>query len=621
MHHSERVSLLANQRAINADSEQLIASSWRRCLGKHQLDPDTPPRLQVLETQHLRERSQRHDYLMGVSQQELVDLYNQLQGSGFNIFLTDAEGIILQQVCDPVYTPALRRAGALLGADWSEPHSGTNGVGTCIVEQRPLTVHLDDHFHTKHVSLSCTAAPIRDPEGELLAVLDCSTASIQTPQVDKHILGLVRNSATFIEGLYFLRLHRSDLIIHLGINPDIVPQPRNAMLAVSPSGRITGANPRALLALGVNDRRKLLGREIQHVLDLRCQPLSASAAGQIHQLRLVDRGTPVYATWQVPAPKPANRGGAQAPLSELSPLARAEPPPLRWGDSALEAQIAAAGKLYNEGLNLLLQGESGTGKDTLARALHEASPLAPGLFVCVDGGDGALAELEGLFAEPEDWHSPDIYPEGGTVFLNDLHLLCERGQQLALELLRRLERCNARHPKGFQVIGASRERLAERAFSGELYYRVAQFELELAPLRERDALEELATQLLHGEGGGSAQPPSLDAAARQALLRHPWQGNTRELQNTLRSLAILHPGGRIGVAELPPGLGDAEEASSAAKSAAPAAWTGLEAAEYKALLHELREREWNISATAKALGMSRNTLYRRMEKYGIQVGL
>jgi transcriptional regulator of acetoin/glycerol metabolism len=109
---------------------------------------------------------------------------------------------------------------------------------------------------------------------------------------------------------------------------------------------------------------------------------------------------------------------------------------------------------------------------------------------------------------------------------------------------------------------------------------------------------------------------TLSDAAMQALLQHPWQGNTRELENTLRTLVILSRGKTIGADQLPDTLSKPRH-----KTAEPAvkqpARTGLEAAEYTALLQELRNHEWNISATAKALGMSRNTLYRRMEKYAI----
>ena len=620
LHHSEHVELVANQVAVSTDAEQMIANSWRRCLTKHQLKPDNPPIVQVLETQQLRERSQRHDYLMGVSQQELVDLYNQLQGSGFNVFLTDADGIILQQVCDPVYAGALRRAGAHLGADWSEPNSGTNGVGTCIIEQRPLTVHLSHHFHTKHTGLSCSAAPIRDPHGNLLAVLDSSTASINSPCVDKHILGLVKNSATFIEGLYFLRLHRSDTVIYLGINPDIVPQPRAAMIAVSANGRITGANDRALQALGIPNRHNLLGREVQHLLDLRKNPLDMRTSGQIHQLKLIDRGTQVFATWQVPAPKTTNAYSSKTPLSELSDLVKPCTPKLCWGHDELERDITSASELYNQKVHILLQGETGTGKDTLARALHDTSPLKDGLFVSIDCCAASDDNLNSLFTESGDWLSHSLYPEGGTVFLNNVHLMTAELQAQALELMLRLERCNTQHPCGFQVITASRDdlqlKVTGKTFREDLFYRIAPYAMEIPPLRERHALQQLVHQLLNNENQRAMKQATFSEEAMQVLLQHPWQGNTRELENTLRTLVILSRHETIGIGQLPDALTKPRQKATEADVEQPV-WTGLEAAEYTALLHELRNHEWNISATAKALSMSRNTLYRRMEKYAI----
>lgn len=621
LHHREHVELVANQLAVSSDSQQLIANSWRRCLAKHQLDPDRPPAVQVLESQQLRERSQRHDYLMGVAQQELVDLYNQMQGSGFNVFLTDAEGIILQQVCDPNYAASLRRAGAHLGADWSEPNSGTNGVGTCIIEQRPLTVHLNDHFHTKHTRLSCTSAPIRDPQGALLAILDSATANIDTPVADKHMLGLVRNSASFIEGLYFLRFHRSDLIIYLGINPDIVPQPRNAMLAVSANGRITGANDRALQALGAPGRHTLLGREVQQLFDLRGHPLNASTAGQIYQLRLLDRGTQVFATWQVPSPKTTNAYSNEAPLTELSSLAKAQPTKPIWGDDGLERNFDAATELLNQNINVVLHGETGTGKDTLARALHQASRFKNGIFIDIDCSSVTEAELDSLFSDADEMLTLSLYPDGGTLFLNDAHLLPANLQVLLLELMLRLERCNSHHPQGFNVITSSREDLQtavdNQLFRQDLFYRLAQYHLDIPPLRERSKLQAHVQHLLQLENTRALKQSQLADDALALLLQHRWQGNSRELQSALRTAVTLHKGAEITAQDLPSTLHKAATAADGRHDETLPKWTGLEAAEYSALLRELRSCDWNISATAKALNISRNTLYRRMEKYNI----
>ncbi|MGB0866624.1 MAG: sigma-54-dependent Fis family transcriptional regulator, partial [Granulosicoccaceae bacterium] len=430
-----------------------------------------------------------------------------------------------------------------------------------------------------------------------------------------------RNSATFIEGLYFLRLHRSDLIIHLGINPDIVPQPRNAMIAVTPSGQITGANERALLALGIPSRLNLLGRDISHLLDLRKQPLSARAAGQIHQIKLIDRGTQVFATWQVPAPISTESYDNRAPLSELSPLAKPEPDRLCWGDITLDEQVIAASKIYNQRVNVLLQGETGTGKDTLARELHDASCLKNGLFVTIDCSASSSDELSNLFTDSEERLNQSLYPEGGSLFLNNIHQLNSEGQSQALALLQRLERCSLDHKRGFQAISASRtclyEAVEKQLFKEDLYYRLAPFVVDLAPLRDRDSLETLISKLLQAENTRAMHQCALSKPALEALAQHPWQGNTRELQNTLRTLVILNRNGTIEVSDLPKIM--QLNAGTSAEQADKPCWTGLEAAEYSALLEALRDHNWNISATAKTLSMSRNTLYRRMEKYGIQV--
>ncbi len=621
LQHRQHVEHVANQAVTESDTQQLIAGSWRRCLTKHHLNPDKPPSTRVLESQHLKEHTQRHDFLMGVAQQELVDLYNQMQGSGYSIFLTDASGIVLQQVCDPCYLQSMRSAGLRLGADWSEQANGTNGVGTCIVEQRPLTVHLDDHFHTNHTQLSCSAAPIRDSSGELLAVLDSSAARQANPRADQQTLGLVRNTASFIEGLYFLRLHRSDIIVHLGSSPDIVPQPRNPMIAITSNGRITGANERALMVLGAPTRQALFGREIQHVLDLRSCPVNTGSAGQIHQVRMIDRGKLVFATWQVPAPRSSN--AIFASVIDEKPKAIAAPElSQEHGDKKLSEEIVDVVELLDQNIAVLLIGETGAGKDTVARALHDASRFRRGDFVAIDCCSATSWSLEKSVRGFATDSTVNAIPAGGTLFLNDANLMSPELQAHLVKSMHQLERSSDLQHPGFNLIAACRDEINSLVtgdkIRNDLYYRLAQYQFKIPPLREREQLEALIIRLLELENQRQTKQIRLSQCALDALLTYSWPGNIRELQSTLRTSMTLCRSGEITAQALPHSFCEpVAEDSTDYCSRAPQHLSDLEAAEYEVLLRELRQSRWNISATAKKIHMSRNTIYRKMEKYGI----
>lgn len=618
--HAKHVEFIATQEFTDDATSSLIAGSWRRCLTKHHLDPNAAPFIQVLESHHLIEHTQRLDFLMGVAQQELVDLYNQMQGSGYSIFLTDADGIILQQICDPSYTVSMRSAGLRVGANWSEQANGTNGIGTCIVEQRPITVHLEDHFHTDHTQLSCSAAPIRDPSGELLAVLDSSAARNANPRADMQTLGLVRNTASFIEGLYFLRLHRSDIIIHLGGSPDVVPQPRNPMIAITANGRITGANERALMVLSTN-RQALFGREIQHVFDLRDCPINSASTGQIHHLRLSDRGTHIFATWQAASPPlhTINSVSTTSQTIATTPTDTAR----ETGHETLNNEVETAVELLDQNIAVLLQGETGTGKDTIARALHDASRFKDGPFVAIDCCSATIDTLRCVSLEnPSEDEAPNC-PFGGTLFLNNVNLMPDSLQARLVEQMHQHERAAGQQVTSFNIIAACRgdlrTQVGNQLFREDLFYRLAQYLLEIPPLREREQRDSLIEEVLDAENARQNKNLKLEQTTLHRLHSYHWPGNIRELQSALRTAVTICKKAAITDACLPSNLRTplARNQTSNVASSIHGNWSGLEAAEYEILLRELRLSRWNISATAKKIKMSRNTIYRKMEKYGI----
>ncbi len=144
--------------------------------------------------------------MLEISSNEMNSLHRQLAGAGHAVLLTDARGVILNCVTEPAEASIFERAGLWLGADWSEACEGTNGIGTCLVERQPLTIHQNEHFRSRHTGLTCSASPVFDPHGELLAVLDVSSARHDVSRQSQfHTMALVNLSAKIIEGCYFLR--------------------------------------------------------------------------------------------------------------------------------------------------------------------------------------------------------------------------------------------------------------------------------------------------------------------------------------------------------------------------------------------------------------------------------
>ena len=170
--HAELVAAQSQSRSATS----ALAASWRRSMLKHGLDPADRRRPDRLSDSELADRHQAMQAFLNVAGPQLDQLYNLVGLSGCNVLLTDAHGIVLDQRVSDADAQQFRDWGLWQGADWSEAAQGTNGIGTCLAEGRQVTIHRDEHFHTRNTALSCMDAPIWGPDGRLLAALDVSSA-------------------------------------------------------------------------------------------------------------------------------------------------------------------------------------------------------------------------------------------------------------------------------------------------------------------------------------------------------------------------------------------------------------------------------------------------------------
>ena len=264
-------------RTVEGVPDTRIARSWARCARNYHLAPDHRRAPTVIEAGALRQRLQRHEELIGVATAEMDLLYEQVAGSGYALLLTDASGIILCQRVDPTLSQLFRSAGLLPGADWSERSEGTNGIGTCLAELKPVTVHRDEHFNSSHIGLSCSGALIRDPQDEVVAVLDAScVGSYDTRSSQMHAMSLVNMSALVIEKSLFMQRHRHDIVLRFHWRPEFVNLVNDGALALDRDGTVIAADRAAIALLGARARSELMGRSIDQVFAMRFEALKAS---------------------------------------------------------------------------------------------------------------------------------------------------------------------------------------------------------------------------------------------------------------------------------------------------------------------------------------------------------
>jgi transcriptional regulator of acetoin/glycerol metabolism len=604
--------------AAAARHEQVIRESWLRCVHEHRLDPTRMQEAVILPQARLREHQEQMEALLQIARHGLETLYSKVAGLGYVVLLTDARGITVDFLGDLVFEPSLRKAGLYLGADWSEHHAGTCGVGTCISTGQALTVHLDDHFDATHIPLTCTTAPVFDSAGQLSAVLDISQLSSDQPKSSQQLaLQLVKMHAHDIENAAFLHRHRHDWILRLSTAPQFLDVQPDYLLALDSRGRVVGHNRRAQQALQPADGTRLLGADFEALFELPFAQIGRFVMTQPSDQRAVMMNGGHRLLFLSAVPPPARPvSAAQGERRVPAPLAA-----LSAGDPALDRQIERVARLVNTPIGLLITGETGSGKEFFAKAVHAASERRSRPFVAVNCAaipehlieSELFGHLPGSFsgASPKGKRGLIAEADGGTLFLDEIGDMPLALQARLLRVLSEREvlpvGATRPVPVNIRVIAATHAPLETLVRAGrfrdDLYYRLKGAHVELPALRERSDLGAMVTRLLPGR--------AITPAALQRLLAHPWPGNLRELRNVLDYAASLAGDGPIDLDDLPelqsdPRLGVSVAADEPTAPGDP-----------QALRQALQQAQWNVSAVARQMGLSRMTLYRRMKRAGI----
>ncbi len=641
---------------IDLPLADLILTSWRRCATNDALDPLRTRKPDVIESTALRELHERFQGFLRLAEPEIINLHSSLSGSGFALILTNNQGVILHHLTSDNMQSQFREAGLWLGADWGESQVGTNGIGTCIAEDRPLTVHKDEHFLTQNIHLTCSAAPIHDPHGNLLAVLDISGCSNQDSNAAQVLArALVANSSRSIENQFFLHELRNQRVLRFTQNGQQTGLSSEGMMAIDEQNRILAANRGALDLLGLDDRQNLLGQELNYVLDQDLDTLMLYADKgdhRMHALRDQRSGDQFFGYLHNHKETPKRRGNGlsikpskltqeecRGELCSLSALAGDDP---RMQEAARRAQ-----RVMNKSIPILLQGETGTGKELFTHAIHRASERKDKPFVALNCASipESLIESElfgyrqGAFtgARKEGRRGKFIESDGGTLFLDEIGDMPLTMQSRLLRVLETQEVVPLGGDKvvtiDLHIVTAThrdlRQLVREGSFREDLYYRLNGITLALPPLRERQDLNEIIHKVLEAENDTSSEL-KIAKDAMDALLDYQWPGNLRQLRYVVRTAIALCENGVLQIDDFdiehdispsadgrvlsrePDDLFDAKDDDLEEDEDNP-----LQEAERQVILSSLSTNGWNITRTAQALDMSRNTLYRKMKKHGI----
>ena len=262
--HAELVQSAVRGYLTGHHIDEAVRCSWNRCLTSYSLDALQPRKPTTVDPEDLRARKERLGSLLSIARIEIANLGRLMQHSHFGIMLTDWDGVIVSYAGDPGFAATARDSGFREGVIWSERELGTNGMGTCLVTQRPIVIHRRDHFLVQNTQLTCSAAPIFDMQGKLVATLDISGA---TSRAQTHTLALVDFAAQNIENRALLEACKKLGVLRFHRCPEFVSTPGEGVLAFDESGTIRGANRAALKLLGYRNHEALCGQRVEAVLD------------------------------------------------------------------------------------------------------------------------------------------------------------------------------------------------------------------------------------------------------------------------------------------------------------------------------------------------------------------
>ena len=596
----------------------------------------------ILRDEALRKRMEDNRELIITAGPFMEQLHNFVKGSGFFAILTDGEGCILNVIGDEDVLNVAFTLEMVPGAFMGEEHIGTNAMGTAIAEGTPVQVSEEEHFVTAYHQWTCSAAPIRDSHGKVIGTLDLTGSS---SLVHSHTLGMVVAAVNAIEHMLKIKDINSKLVVAKNSIETIIDSITAGIFTVGPKGYIKTVNKTVVDMLGYT-QEEMVGMKIYDILE-GWSGIKESVGKRIHYLEeesyIKGKNNKVHTALSAYPilDKDGKMQGVVCIIKELKRMRKLANKMI--GKQAIytfdnivgrcdrfERIISYAKKIADSPSTVLITGESGTGKEVFAQSIHNFSSRREEPFVALNCGaiprNLIEAELfgyeDGAFTGAKRGGHLGKFElaDGGTLFLDEIG---EMPIDMQTRLLRVLEEGtlfrvggNKEIEVNVRIIAATNKDLKKEvekgAFRKDLYYRLNVLPLKLLPLRERkeDIVLLIDYFMISKALKLSKTPVTLPTQVVERMINYPWPGNIRELENRIEHIIntqnysfIWDYSEQISTTPHYPSFNVEEEK--------------LDDIERKHIEFILMKYEANISSAAEALGIGRNTLYRKMKKYNI----
>ena len=599
----------------------VIYQSWLRSTSTG-IKPEQYAAPTLDSTPHARKSKHDNSDLRRATQESLMHIGGMLNGAEAILLLTDRDGVILDTVGDTSTLDKANRINLRVGGIWSEQASGTNGIGTALWAGQPVFVHGEEHFCEGMKAWSCACAPIRDPVDH--SIIGAINLSGLTAIFQKHNAAFAATAAREIEIALereqsMLRLHLLESII--GTVPLQTGPAGEGIAVVDRLGRLifnrncSGLPQFAGSGAVAKNGTKLfsLSAELSEASILSALPVDHTC----QEIRLINIDGVVKGAALVFKP-PAQ---VTRPSTRLAPLPgtvlRGTDLKIVGKSDAILAAVDTANRIAHSRLPILIEGETGVGKELFARLIHSQQP--PQVFAAVNCGAASVATLG---AALQGAMAVACAP---TLVLDEIGELPAETQPFLLRALEQRATGQSGADPALSVISLTNRVMLDEVEAGrfrrDLFYRLGSITLTIPPLSDRGddilLIAEHYNRKISIETGREVL--ILRSDAQEALMTHTWPGNVRELRNVISGLHFLNKDRIVTLTDLPRDLVQRRVPALSGPAVETSNPESLKEAESQMIRATLTAQRGNLSRTAAVLGISRPTLYRKMDAYKIAV--